>query len=108
MSHHVPQDIVVDESRYTQWNQQYPNRQDCLFQEVLLILVELWQQLVCAEKSQVGLQLDNEVGRDRLFRVAADPNGIANIEQEQEQSQQEGLVDGPLLVIEHVIEEEQQ
>ena len=108
MSHHVPQDIVVDESRYTQGNQQYPNGHGGLFQEVLLVLVELGQQLVGAEKGQVGLHLDDEVGRDRLLRVAADPNGIANIEQEQEQGQQECLVDGPFLVIEHVIEEKQQ
>ena len=108
MSHHVPQDIVVHESRYAQGHQQNPNGHGGLFQEVLLVLVELGQQLVGAEKGQVGLHLDDEVGCDRLFRVAADPNGVANIQQEQEQGQQECLVDGPFLVIEHVIEEKQQ
>jgi hypothetical protein len=51
--------------------------------------------LIDTEKSEIGLHLDNQIGKNSLFRIAPNPDGIDGVKEKDKQRNQKHLVERP-------------
>ena len=75
-------------------------------QDALLVLRQLRPERIDAEEGDVGLDLNQEIHSDTLHRVAADEEGINEVEDEDADHEKKAPVEGPRARLRRVVAEE--